>query len=185
MKKSTSISIGVGLLIIIVALGGWYAFSNPQVAAALGWHRNLQGPGMSNGNASTTPYGHHMMYGGFVTGSIEVLSDNGFTLTLQNGTTENVTTTATTTIENFVTASSTPTMITFNQLSVGEQVEVIGVPQADASIAAFRILTGTPPAPGQFRGMRMMYPGMGSSTPSSAGNGYGMYGNSPQAPTAQ
>jgi hypothetical protein len=173
MKKSQTIVIGIIVLVIVLALGGWYAYSNPRIADALGLRHGYGMGGMMQdnygpNNSSTTPGRFAGMRGGFATGSIEVLNDNGFTLTLSDGTTEVVDITATTTLQNYATASSTPTTITKDQLSVGEQVSVIGIPQADGSIAAREVRTGAAPTMpmGQGRGGPGggMY-GHGSSTP--------------------
>ena len=79
---------------------------------------------------------------GFVAGSIEVLTDDGFTVTRADGTTQDINLYATTTLENFATASSAPTEISSDQLSVGEQVFVSGTPNADGSIDARKVSTG-------------------------------------------
>jgi hypothetical protein len=82
---------------------------------------------------------------GFVTGSIETLNDNGFTLTLPDGTTKDIQLSATTTIQDYTGASSTPTTITSDQLSVGEQVSVVGTSNDDGSVSARMVRTGTVP----------------------------------------
>ncbi|MDR3547779.1 MAG: hypothetical protein P4M11_05865 [Candidatus Pacebacteria bacterium] len=129
-----SVIIGIVAIIVIVAAGAWYVHANSQRQA---------GTMM----ASSTPnlrFG--VTHGGSITGSIEVLDDNGFTITLSDGTTKDIDMTATTTLENYASASSTPTSITLDNLSVGEQVYVIGLTDSDGSISATRVLTGTPPA---------------------------------------
>jgi hypothetical protein len=138
--------IAIVVIVIIVAGGAWYAYSNPAFAAMLGFKpapMTQASPTASSTNPSGRGFGGNR--GGFATGSIETLNGNAFIITLSNGTTKNVTITATTTLENYVTASSTPTMITPAQLSVGEQVTVMGSPNADGSINATRVLTGTLP----------------------------------------
>jgi hypothetical protein len=150
--KTSQIVIGIVILVIVIGLAGWYAYSNPQIATALGLR---PAPAMQTntlGVASSTPRRFGGMRGGFTTGSIEVLNGNAFTITLANGTTKVVNLTATTTIENYASASSTPTMITLDQLSVGEQVSVIGSPDSDDSITARTVRTGVVPTMGQGRG---------------------------------
>ena len=132
------------VVVIIVLVGGAaYMYTNPALAAKLGLrHETAQ-----NGMASTTPnrrFGANP--GGFATGSIETLNGNDFVITLSDGTTKDIDLSATTTLEKYTNASSTPTMITVNQLSVGEQVFVIGSPNVDGSIIATRVMTGTLPA---------------------------------------
>jgi hypothetical protein len=151
----------IGIIVAILIVGGliWFAVTNPAIAAELGINHGTSSQSM----ASTTPNGRRGgMRGSFTTGSIEVLSDNGFTLSLQDGTTKVITLTSTSTLQNYASASSTPTTITSDQLSVGEQVLVTGSANADGSITARRVLTGTFPTTmrgGYGRG------GMGSSTP--------------------
>jgi hypothetical protein len=146
MKKS--LLIGVGVLILVVICGAWYTYTNPAISAGisaeLGLHHAVSG-GPGSNIASTTAYSHGMR-GGFVTGSIEVLNGTGFTITLANGDTQNVTLAATTTIQNYATASTTPTTITADQLSVGEQVQIIGMSNSDGSITARIVRTGAVPA---------------------------------------
>jgi hypothetical protein len=138
----------IAIIVVVIVFGGaLYAYMNPQIATELG----LRHAPMQSGTASTTPNqdGTHSFNGargGFVMGSIEVLNDNGFTVTLSDGTTKDINLTATTTLLNYATASSTPATITPDQLSVGEQVFVIGTPAADGSITATRVMTGTLPA---------------------------------------
>ena len=153
MKKS-SLIIGIVILVVVLAGAAWYAYSNPQIAAALGLRHAPAVVQGNNGTGTTTPGGHFGgMRGGFATGSIEVLNDNGFTITLSGGTTKVVVLSATTTLQNYASASSTPTAITADQLSVGEQVFVIGSSNADGSITASRVTTGVLPTAGRGRGM--------------------------------
>ena len=130
--------IAIVVVVIILIGGAVYVYTNPALAAMLGLkHAPAQ---------STTPNrGFGANRGGLVMGSIEVLNGNDFTVTLSDGTTKDVDITATTTLENYATASSTPTTITPAQLSVGEQVFVIGSPNSDGSINASRVMTGTLP----------------------------------------
>jgi hypothetical protein len=170
-QKAQTSKIIIGIIIALVIIGGgiWFAVTNPAVAAELGLHHG----GPTTGMASTTPTGRRGgMRGGFTTGSIEVLNDNGFTLSLTDGTTKNIVLTATSTLQNYASASSTPTTITSDQLSVGEMVQVIGATNADGSITARRVMTGTFPTMMRGAGGRMS--GMSSSTPSGGyGGGYG------------
>jgi hypothetical protein len=150
MKPTVIIAIVV--VVIVLAGAGWYVYSNPALAVKLGLrHAPAQTPSSPN-----SQFGDR---GGFATGTIEVLNDNGFTLTLSNGDTKTIDISATTTLQNYATASSTPTTITSDQLMVGEQVFVIGEPQADGSIDAHEVNTGAMPqrssggtGPGHFRG---------------------------------
>jgi hypothetical protein len=149
LKPPVIIGIAVGLIVIAFIV---FAITNPAVATRLGLTHTSSMPA---GNTGTTTPRQFGVRGGFVTGSIEVLNDNGFTLTLSDGTTKDIDLTATTTIQNFTSTSSTPTTITSDQLSVGEQVQVIGSPEDDGSINARFVRTGTLPtmhAGGQGRG---------------------------------
>jgi hypothetical protein len=137
--------IGIIVVIIVLGAGAWYVYSNPALAAKFGL-RPAPTEQSTTGTSTPRRFGNP---GGFAMGTIEVLNDSGFTVTLSNGTTKVIDVTATTTIQNYATASSTPTMISINQLSVGEQVFVIGEPQSDGSIAARMISTGTLPTRGQ------------------------------------
>jgi hypothetical protein len=154
-ENKTAIIAGIIIVVLILIAGAWYAYSNPAIAAELGLRpapsmmASSTMPGMNMG--STTPGRYGDMRGSFVTGSIEVLNDNGFTLTLQNGNTENVILSATTTINDFTSATAKPTTITADQLSVGEQVQVIGATNSDGSISARAIRTGTFPTAGARR----------------------------------
>jgi hypothetical protein len=175
-KRSSMAVWAVIVVIIILVVGAWVVYANPSIQSELGL-----GPHVAtttpNGMASSTArrYGGTGMHGGtFATGTIETLNGNGFTLQMQDGTTKNVTLAATTTIQNFASASSTPTTVTFDQLSVGENVLVVGMPNADGSVTARTIRTGTFPAPGAggYRGGGMR-----------AGGGYGGAGtNNTTAP---
>jgi len=145
----TPVVIGICILLVVIICGGWYAYTNPTLAAELGIHHApVSGSSMSGSMGTTTPYGRGGMQGGFATGSIEELNGTGFTITLSNGDTKNIDLTATTTIQDYVSASSTPTTITADQLSVGEQVSVIGTPNSDGSINARDVRTGAVPARG-------------------------------------
>ena len=141
MKPPVIIAI---VVVIIVGVGGAaYVYTNPAFAAKFGLRHDATQDGM----ASTTPnqrFGANS--GGFAIGSIETLNGNDFTITLSDSTTKDIDLSATTTLENYTSASTTPTMITVNQLSVGEQVFVTGSPNADGSISATRVMTGTLPA---------------------------------------
>ena len=145
MKNSSKIVIAV-VILLVVAIAGVLYFDH-SVDAMLGL--NFGTPVATTTPTtmgSTTPNGRFGgMRGGFAMGSIAVLNDNGFSLSLADGSTKDVTITATTTIENYASASSTPTTITFDQLSVGEQVLVIGAANIDGSITARTVRTGTFP----------------------------------------
>lgn len=147
----TSIIVGICVVLLIVIFGGWYVYTNPTISAELGIHHSATGAngmsGMNGGMGTTTPYGHGMMQGGFAVGSIEVLNGTDFTMTLSNGDTKDIDVTATTTIQNYTATSSTPTTITEDQLSVGEQVQVVGTPNSDGSINARFVRTGNVPTP--------------------------------------
>jgi hypothetical protein len=151
MKVKPPIIIGIVIAVIVIGFIV-FAITNPAIATRLGLtHASPRAGAMG----TTTPRQFGGMRGGFVTGSIEVLNDNGFTVTLADGTTKDVDLTATTTIQNFTSASSTPTTITSDQLSVGEQVQVIGSVGEDGSINARFVRTGALPtmrAGGQGRG---------------------------------
>jgi hypothetical protein len=169
-KNNTPLIIGIIVVVIILIAGGALLVkSNPSVSAMLGFHAPVASStapiGMRYGNASTTSQGRYGgMRGGFATGSIETLNNNGFTLSLSDGSTKDVTLTATSTIQNYASASSTPTKITSDQLSVGEQVSVIGTPNTDGSIDARMARTGTLPAAGS-RGNGAGYGGGAHNTP--------------------
>jgi hypothetical protein len=172
-KKSNAVWI-VLVVIIVLVIAAWVIYANPMIQGELGLgpHVATTSP---NGMASSSPRGYGgMRNGSFTTGSIETLNGNGFTLTLQDGTTKNVTLSATTTIQDYANASSTPTTVTFDQLSVGQTVLVMGTPNADGSITARVIRTGSFPEPGTggYRGGAGGYGGM---------HGGGHYGStSPQ-----
>lgn len=142
------IIIGICILLIVILCGGWYVYANPTLAAELGIHHSMSGGPDANGVGTTTPHGYGGMQGGFATGSIEELNGTGFTITLSNGDTKNIDLSATTTLQNYASASSTPTTITADQLSVGEQVSVIGMPNSDGSINARMVRTGDVPTRG-------------------------------------
>jgi len=137
------------IVIVVIALvligGAWYAYSNPSIAAMLG----LRHSPMQNTSNDSTPNSYSNFggaQGGFAKGSIEILNGNSFTITLADGTTKNINITGTTTPHNNTTAPATPTTITPDQLSVGEQVFVVGSPNPDGSITADRVMTGALPA---------------------------------------
>ncbi|MBA3788924.1 hypothetical protein H0X32_00830 [Patescibacteria group bacterium] len=134
------ISILVLLLLIVAAI--LYVFSNPQVATGLGFGQALTSPAPTNYLSEENTIGNSS---GYVRGSIEIFNDNGFILTFSDDTTKVVTVSATTTIQHFATASSTPTTISSDQLSVGEQVFVVGTMNEDGSIFAHSVRTGTLP----------------------------------------
>jgi hypothetical protein len=145
----TRVIIGVVIVVILILAGGaWYAYSNPAIAAELGFRHPAPVAGYGSNTGSTTPNGRRggaFAQGGFESGTIEVLNGTGFTITLSNGDTKNINLSATTTVQNYATASSTPTTITADQLSVGEQVSVIGTPESDGSIDARFVRTGAVP----------------------------------------
>ena len=147
MKQSTKVIIGI-VVVVIIALIAWLLLANKTVDQMLGLAPAPVATTSPSTIMGTTTPGGRMggMRGGFAMGSIAVLNDNGFTLSLQDGSTKTVTLTATTTIQNYASASSTPTTITTDQLSVGEQVLVIGSANADGSITARTVRTGTFPA---------------------------------------
>jgi hypothetical protein len=161
-RKNTWIIIVI-IIVVLLAGAAWYVFSNPTIESELGFRSSAM-QSMNGGNMSTTPGRFEGAHGGFAMGSIEALNDNGFTLTLSDGTTKNVVLLATTTIQNFATASSTPTVITADQLSVGEQVLAMGPVNADGSINARVVRTGTFPT---MRGGRSSG-GQGGQTPGGA-----------------
>lgn len=123
MNKS-HILIASVVLVVIVAAAAWFVFLRPHAP------RSEPQGGYRNGG---------------ITGSIEVLNDDGFTLTLADATTKDVNLSATTTIQDYTDASSTPSTITADQLAVGEQVSVIGAPNADGSIDAREVRVGNFP----------------------------------------
>ena len=144
MKKQTSVVIAVVVLVVLIAIAA-VVFFDRSVDAMLGLNFGASIATTTPATVATTTPEHGGMRGGFVMGSIAVLNDNGFTLSLVDGSTKTVTLTATTTIQSYATASSTPTTITTDQLSVGEQVFVIGMPAPDGSITARVVRTGTFP----------------------------------------
>jgi hypothetical protein len=163
MKQSTKVLIGV-VVLVVVALIAWLLLANKVVDQMLGLGQAPVATTSPSTMGTSTPGGHFGgMRGGFAMGSIAVLNDNGFTLSLQDGTTKTVTLSATTTIQNYTSASSTPTTITTDQLSVGEQVLVIGSANADGSITARTVRTGTFPA----------MSARGGRGPGGQGNGHG------------
>ncbi len=145
----TPVIISTIVILLVLAGGAWYAYTNPYISGELGL-RHAAPTAASGTNMSSTTLAHNGyragMQGGFVSGSIEILNGTGFTITLSNGDTKNINILATTTIQNYATASSTPTMLTPDQLSVGEQVTVIGTPNADGSIDARFVRTGATPS---------------------------------------
>ena len=138
MNSKSSVIIGIVTTVIILGIAA-FALLHPNFASGLGLSNAVTNP---TPVSNSSPQRFVEMSGGFVTGSIEVLNDDGFTLTLQDGTTKDVVLTATSTIQNYTVASSTPTTITSDQLSVGEQVSVLGSPNSDGSIAASIVRTG-------------------------------------------
>src|ERR1700744_3198693 len=118
--------IAIIVVVVILVGGGIYVYTNPALAEKFG----LRPTPAQNTTASTTPNGARFggNRGGFATGSIEVLNGKAFTITLSDGSTKDIDTTATTTFENYASASSAPATTTINQLSVGEQVFVMGSP---------------------------------------------------------
>ena len=134
----------ISIIVIIIVMGGivWYVFMNSSVAKSMNASQSISSTTMQGGRQMGMGPG---MRAGFVSGSIEVLNDNGFTVTLLDGTTKVVDLTATTTLQNYTSATAAPTTITSDQLSVGEQVSVIGAPNADGSVTARTVRTGTPP----------------------------------------
>lgn len=147
MKLKPPVIVGIVVALIIIGIAV-FALLNPSIVSGLGLKPSEKTISVAAMSASTTPGRFGGMRVGFVTGSIEVLNGDGFTLALQDGTTKDVNLSATTTIQNYATASSTPTAITADQLSVGEQVSVIGTPDEDGSISARMVRTGAVPVRG-------------------------------------
>jgi hypothetical protein len=151
MKFQTHIGkiIGIVVGIAFISAGAWYVYTNPILAIKFGLRKvppstvSSAMRGMTLG--STTPENSDGMYGELITGSIEILNDNGFILTLQNGNTENVILSATTTIDTYASSTAKPTAITSDQLSVGEQVQVVGLLNSDNSILADTVRAGALP----------------------------------------
>ncbi len=138
-QKNARWILGTITFIVILIVFAWYAYRNPVIATRLGiTHQIPVSPNPSPQNSSSAQ-------GEFITDSIEVLNDNGFILTLQNGNTENVILSATTTIDTYTSLKSAPISITEDQLSVGEQVEVVGATNPDNSISARVVRTGALP----------------------------------------
>ncbi len=141
MKSKPSVIVGIVAIIIILGIAV-VALLRPNFVSGLGLPKT---PENRTPVSTTSPQRFEETREGFVTGSIEVLNDDGFTLTLQDGTTKDIQLSATTTIQYYENASSTPTSITSDQLSVGEQVSVIGSPNDDGSITARIVRTGALP----------------------------------------
>ena len=147
MKRPYAIVL-ILVVIAVLAAGVWYVSQKMHGAFV---HVN-------QGIASSTDRYGMGVRGGFVTGSIEVLNDDGFVLTLPDSSTKDVILSATTTIEDYTSASTTPSAMTSDQLSVGEEVSVIGEPNADGSIEARSVRFGNFPT------MRMGGPRPATST---------------------
>jgi hypothetical protein len=143
MKK---ILIGI-LVLVILAVVGYLAYMNQSIRAALSMNTPAVAP-----TTTATSTSARAPLPGFARGSIEELNDNGFILTLMSGATRTVMISATTTVYNYAAASSTPTIINSNALSVGESVLVLGdAATVNSDLTANVIVTGVLPGKGHVK----------------------------------
>jgi hypothetical protein len=112
----------VGVVLLLAIAGLWFVSIHLHKAT-------LQPAAPVSPQATSTP--------GSVSGSIEYLNGNEFTLTLSSGDTANIVVTATTTIWIFKGAIESTT--TPDQLNIGQHVDVVGTTTEDGSITASTI----------------------------------------------
>ena len=90
---------------------------------------------------------------GKTAGEITAVATSSITVRSGDGMSRVVNVTASTTIHVFATATSTPTVGTMADLTVGKKVAVEGIPQTDGSLTAHNIRVGIllpPPRPAEF-----------------------------------
>ncbi len=139
-KEGKKFSI-VWIILLLLIVGGVIAgsvYKNSLSVSSVVQHINLPQTGGLGTGVSVN--------GTSLVGSIETLNGNGFTMTLEDGTTKDVQLSATTTIKEMNGSSATSSNLTLDQLSVGERVTVSGSPNQDGSISASRVEVQLMPA---------------------------------------
>ena len=134
----------IAVVIVILAVLAWFIFTDTAISAMLGLKSEKQSVAIPQQTTGTTTISGSsvVVSKGTTTGSIEAFNNDGFTLSLADGSTRDINIFATTTIQSYVNASSTPKEITSDQLSVGDPVQVIGTVDTDGSIDAVIVETG-------------------------------------------